>query len=96
SIPQVKFDGIDYPITDFYRLAHRRMFGPTAERSLITAIIPKEISNINTVVTTVFKNTNELTNFATATHSLVYDFYLRTSGRSDLYGAQLARFPYID
>lgn len=96
SIPQVKFDGIDHPITDFYRLSHRRMFGPTAERSLITAIIPKEISNINTVVTTVFKNTNELTNFATATHSLVYDFYLRTSGRSDLYGAQLARFPYID
>lgn len=96
SIPTVNFDNKIYLVSDFYRLAHRRMFGASAERSLISTIIPKGVVNINSVVTTVFKDAGDLVNFATLTHSLVFDFILRVSGRSDLYGTQLSKFPYIE
>lgn len=82
-------------ITDYYRLANRRMFGSSSERSLICTIIPVGTANINTLVTTVFKKKNHLVNFYSGTLSIVFDFYLKTTGKSDLYGSLLSTFPYI-
>lgn len=81
--------------SDYYRFANRRMFGGSSERSLISTIIPPGVAHINTVVSTAFKETNILVNFTGCSFSVVYDFYLKSTGKSDLYGSQLAGFPYI-
>ncbi|MFH0226219.1 hypothetical protein ACGRPS_17085 [Vibrio furnissii] len=83
-------------VTDYYRFVNRRMFGPSAERSMISAISPKHTANINTVVSTPFKDLRKLANFAASTHSIVFDFYLKSTGKSDLYGSLLEMFPYIE
>ncbi|RZF80547.1 hypothetical protein EXT46_11035 [Pseudoalteromonas sp. CO325X] len=84
------------PITDFYRLVNRRMFGASSERSLISAIAPINSANINTAISTTFRCTKRLANFSSSTHSLIYDFYLKSTGKSDLYGSLLETFPYIE
>ncbi len=84
------------PVTAYYRFVNRRMFGVSAERSLISAIAPKFSANINTVLATVMRSPKVLANFAAATFSIVYDFYLRSTGKSDLYASMLATFPYYD
>ena len=83
------------PVTDYYRFTNRRMFGGSSERSLISAIYPKYAANINTAISTVFKSSQNLGYFAAATHSIVYDFYLKSTGKSDLYGSLLETFPFI-
>lgn len=82
-------------VTEYYRFVNRRMFGSSSERSFIGAIVPKEVGHINTAVSTSFASTEILTNFTAATYSVVFDFYLKTTGKSDLYGALLATFPNL-
>ncbi len=84
------------PVTEFYQFVNRRMFGPSSERSLISSIIPPNVSHINTVVSTAFKNMAFLVTFHGLCSSLVYDFFLKTTGRSDLYGENFNIFPYLD
>jgi type I restriction-modification system DNA methylase subunit len=83
-------------VTDYFRFANRRMYGSSAERSLIGTVIPKSVAHINTVVSTVIKTPFVLANFAAATFSIVFDFFLKSTGRSDLYGNQLIKFPYFE
>jgi hypothetical protein len=84
------------PVTDYYRFVNRRMFGASSERSFISAIMPKNVANINTAVSTAIKDVSVLVNFAGAAYSVVYDFYLKSTGKSDLYGSLLETFPYIE
>jgi type I restriction-modification system DNA methylase subunit len=84
------------PVTDYYRFINRRMFGGSSERSFISAIMPKNVANINTAISTVIKDLNVLINFSGSTYSVVYDFYLKSTGKSDLYGSLLETFPYIE
>ncbi|HIE4918137.1 class I SAM-dependent DNA methyltransferase [Klebsiella aerogenes] len=83
-------------VTDYYRFVNRRMFGGSSERSFISAILPKGFANINTCVATAFESTNILVNFTGLSHSIVYDFILKSTGKSDLYGAQLGGFVYTE
>ncbi|MGU4553926.1 hypothetical protein ACVUTM_22985, partial [Escherichia coli] len=83
-------------VTDYYRFVNRRMFGGSSERSFISAILPKGFANINTCVATAFESTNVLVNFTGLSHSIVYDFILKSTGKSDLYGAQLGGFVYTE
>lgn len=83
-------------VTDYYRFVNRRMFGGSSERSFISAILPKGFANINTCVATAFESNNVLVNFTGLSHSIVYDFILKSTGKSDLYGAQLGGFVYTE
>jgi hypothetical protein len=83
-------------VTDYYRFVNRRMFGTSSERSLISTIIPLNVSHTNTSVSVAFKNNNALVNFTGFSHSLIYDFYLKSTGKSDLYSHVLDVFPYIE
>jgi hypothetical protein len=81
-------------VTDYYRFVNRRMFGGSSERSFISSIIPKEVACLNSSVTTVFKATSDLLMFFGETCSVVYDFFLKTTGRTDLYASTLATIPF--
>lgn len=83
-------------VTEYYRFVNRRMFGASSERSFISAILPKGFANINTCVATAFLSKDVLVSFAGLSHSVVYDFILKSTGKSDLYGAQLGGFVYFD
>ncbi|RQD77291.1 hypothetical protein, partial [Desulfonatronospira sp. MSAO_Bac3] len=92
--PKVPWDG--RPVTDYYRLAFRRMFGASAERSLICSIVPKKCAHINTTLSKTFSNYNKLMSFNCACLSVIYDFYLKTTGRADVYASTLEMFPYFE
>ncbi|MGO3354363.1 MAG: hypothetical protein ACTILI_13455 [Halomonas sp.] len=83
-------------VTEYYRLVNRRMFGASSERSFISTVMPKGVGHINTAVSTVVRDEKQLVNFAAATFSVAYDFFLKSTGKSDLYGQLLATFPLLD
>ena len=83
-------------VTEYYRFVNRRMFGASSERSFISTVMPKGAGHINTAVSTVIRDEKQLINFAAATFSVAYDFFLKSTGKSDLYGQLLATFPLLD
>ena len=83
------------PITNYYRLTHRRMIGSSSERTLIPVIIPKFVGMINTCVSTAFLSSFDLIYFYGSTLSIIYDFFLKSTGRVDCYAETLLRFPYF-
>jgi hypothetical protein len=84
------------PVTDYYRLVNRRMFGPASERSFISSVLPAGTGHINTAVTTVIRDEKALVNFAASSFSIPYDFFLKTTGKTDLYSQLLATFPLLE
>lgn len=83
-------------VTEYYRFANRRMFGASSERSLISCIVPPQVGHINTAVSTAFKDIRTLVKLAGCSYSIIYDFYLKSTGKSDLYGNQLSIFPLVE
>jgi hypothetical protein len=81
---------------DFYRLACRRMMQPNNERSLIAAIIQPKVLHVNTVESIAFHSNIDLVNFSSLANSLVMDFFVRSSGMTDLFSSSIARFPYLE
>lgn len=84
------------PVTDYYRFVHRRQLSQSGERTFINAVVPKGTATINTCISTVFKNEKSLLNFSACCHSVVFDFYLKSTGRGDLYAQGLTAFPYLE
>lgn len=83
-------------VTEYYRFVNRRMFGGSSERSLITSIIPKEVATLNSSVNCIFKASSDAVAFLGLTSSLPLDFFLKTTGRTDLYVSTLTTLPYIN
>lgn len=80
-------------VTDFYRLVCRRQLNQPGERTLIPAIAPKQSAHIHLVISTTFENLENLVAFCAFCSSVVYDFYIKTTGRSDLYESMLRLLP---
>lgn len=69
------------PITTYFRHVNREMVGPSAERTLISSIIPPGTSHINTLFAIVFFDYKKLITYNTSTFSIPLDFYLKLSGK---------------
>tara|TARA_B110000196_G_scaffold244322_1_gene212981 strand:+ start:4656 stop:9692 length:5037 start_codon:yes stop_codon:yes gene_type:complete len=78
---------------DYFRLVHRRRLSQSGERTMMACIIPPGVGVINTCVSTVFKSSGTLLDFAGFLFSLPADFYIKSTGKSDLYGEGLRKFP---
>lgn len=83
-------------VTEYYRWVNRRMFGASSERSLIGAIVPPGTAHIHPVLSTTFKDSNKAIAFAASCYSIVADFFLKTTGKADVYESTLRSFPYIE
>ncbi|QDV25309.1 hypothetical protein [Aureliella helgolandensis] len=81
------------PITDRYRYVNRRRVSISTERSLISAIAPRGSTHIHPVLSLTFIDNGLLTLFAGTTASVLVDFLLRVTGKSDLYESTLGGFP---
>jgi type I restriction-modification system DNA methylase subunit len=87
--------GEQLPVTDFYRVAARGMLSQSGERTYIPTIIPPGIGHINGVQTTVFKDNDLLLKATCFGMSIVADFYIKTTGRSNLHFTW-ENFPVIE
>ena len=96
-----KIDGINYDkekstydnYIDNYKLCFRKMLSQPRVRTLIGAIYPPKTSHINGVLSIVFNNLNTTLELAGLASSIVYDFYIKTIGKSNMYNDTLSNFP---
>lgn len=92
---QSQIDTLLMPIISRYRYVSRRRVSIGTERSLISSIAPVGSSHINPLLSFSFSDLRHLVHFESVTASLVADFILRTSGKTDLYESTLASFPLL-
>lgn len=84
------------PVTSYFRYFQRRRISVSMERTLISAISPAGVGHIHPVLSLTFRNPLSLASFTGLSHSLVYDFFVKSTGLSDLYDSTLSRLPYFE
>ena len=82
-------------VTEYYRVLNREMVGSAAERTLITAVIPKDVALINTNVATAFRDTGVALDFAALSMSVVLDFFVKSTGTGHVNLSWLSRLPML-
>jgi hypothetical protein len=93
-IPHVDF-GSGRTMVNFYRLCYRGMLPTPNERTLIGAIFPPGPGHINGLQSTAFADHSTLLAAAFFGAALVADFFIKTTGRSNLHYTWAA-FPFLD
>jgi type I restriction-modification system DNA methylase subunit len=72
-------------VSEFYRLIFRGMLWQGGERTLISVICPKQTGHIHGVQSTAFPDVNVLLSAAFISQSIIGDFFIKTTGRSNLH-----------
>ncbi|MCC6130181.1 MAG: hypothetical protein IT186_09665 [Acidobacteria bacterium] len=73
------------PVTEEYRLAFRGMLSQAGERTLISSVLPPQVGHIHGLQSTAFRDSTTLLMAAGITASLVADFFIKSTGRSNLH-----------
>lgn len=68
----------------------------SGERTLIGMIAPSGCAHIHPVISLTFRNQNTMVSFAGMSMSIVYDFYIKTTGRNDLYESVIRPLPLVN
>lgn len=82
-------------VTEYYRLILRKRLSQSGERTMISSIIPPVASHVISAQTAIFKSTEQMINSAIATASLVFDFFLKTTGQSDFTANSFQYIPVL-
>lgn len=83
-------------VTDVYRHVNREMISPSAERSLIPALMPRGAGHVHTCISTAFRSLFHLVDFHAMSLSLPLDFFIRSTGSGHANHAYLSRLPMIE
>ena len=78
---------------DYYKLGFRKMIGSASERTLTGAILPINTSHINGVISVIFKNDKNTIELSGLCSSIVLDFIVKSTGKTNLYGDTIDSFP---
>lgn len=70
-------------ITEYFRHVNRRAIASSLERTAAGSIISKNITHIDSVISIAFKGIHNLILFNSFFNSIVIDFYIKNSGKSD-------------
>ncbi len=81
------------PVTSRFRHVHREMVGPVAARTLIPAIIPPGVAHVNTAFSIAFVDDAALLAYSGMAHSIVADFFVKTTGMGHVNRALAERLP---
>jgi len=84
-------NGVLYNIP--YKIFARRRLNLSMERTLISAIVPKDTVQIHAVLGISMNNLKDLVAIAGCLNTIVYDFYIKVYGKEDLYENTLANLP---
>lgn len=82
-------------VTEYYRFACRRDVSPSAERTMIPTILPKQVGHILTIYSTVFKSVESTISFTGSNLSVVVDFFIKTTGKGHILNDTLSLIPII-
>ncbi len=77
--PKVPWDD-KKSVTEYYRFVNREMLSQSGERTLIPVIIPKGIGHINTCLSSIFRNNEDLLNYFSMSISIPVDFRVKSTG----------------
>lgn len=83
-------------VTEFFRHVHRRAIGSSSERTACPALLPPMAAHIDGVFSITFKEPLEHLNFAIGMASVVVDFLVKSTGKSDLRGDLADKLPLIE
>lgn len=78
---------------DYYKLGFRKMLSQAGERTLTGAILPPKAGHVNGVISVTLWDQQRLIEFAGLTSSIVFDFYIKSVGRSNLYDFTINSLP---
>jgi hypothetical protein len=81
---------------DFYRVAFRNMIALNGERSLISAIIPPGMTHVDAVESLAVADERSALICHSATTSIPFDFWMKSSGRGHFREADLKGMPWVD
>ncbi len=94
--PPGYLEAFQQPITARYRYVNRRQLSISTERSLISAIIPRGAAHIDGVFSVTFRDQRRMLAFAASTMSIIFDFLIRVTGKSDCRHDVVSRLPVLD
>ncbi|MFW8695135.1 hypothetical protein ACOI9Y_31695, partial [Mesorhizobium japonicum] len=80
-------------VTGYYRHVNREMISPSAERSLISALLPKGVGHVHTCISMVFRTYESLIDFHALTLSTALDIFMKSTGAGHANYAYLSRMP---
>ncbi|NMG69169.1 class I SAM-dependent DNA methyltransferase [Parazoarcus communis] len=84
------------PVTEFFRHVHRRAIGASSERTACPAILPPKAAHIDGVFSITFRKLHQNLSFAIGMTSVVVDFLVKSTGKSDLRGDLADKLPLIE
>lgn len=90
ELPQLE-SGIRYD--EPYKIFARRRLNLSMERTLISTIVPKNTIQIHAVLGIYVSDLRELVCIAACLNTVVYDFYIKTYGKEDLYDNTISKLP---
>lgn len=82
-------------VTDYYRFVARKMINQSGERTLIPSLLPPTVGHIDGCFSAVFRNTHRLISFTTASLSIAYDFWVKSTGKSNFREELLKLMPMV-
>jgi len=80
-------------VTDYYRLLARKMLSGQMERTLISCIIPRKLAHTNAAISLCFRDDRLLLRVAAQFFSVPFDFFIKVTGKSNLYHETLMTLP---
>ncbi len=81
--------------TSRYRFAFRKMINLHSERSLIGAILPPDVSHIDSVQSVGFEKSKDLLSFSANFMSIVFDFLIKALGQTALHVSTVSSLPFV-
>ncbi|MDE0177883.1 MAG: hypothetical protein OXP36_04740 [Gammaproteobacteria bacterium] len=96
KVPWAEEDnGTPLPVTGFYRVVNREMVNASWSRTLSTALIPRDVASIHTIIGTVFRRQLDCVDFFALSASIVLDFFVKTTGTGHVNTSLLNRLPIL-
>jgi hypothetical protein len=80
-------------ITEYFRVVNREMIGPSAERTLITTLMPPGVGHVNTVLGHAFKSRSEMLGLLAFSQSIAADYFVKSTGLGHAYTSLISRLP---
>ena len=82
-------------VTDYYRLMNRRRVGPSKERTLIAALMPRDVAHVHATVAAAFRHCHYCAEVAALSASIALDFFVKGTGTGEMSLSWLRRLPIL-
>ena len=84
------------PVTEFFRLVSRKMLSQAGERTLVSSVQPQQTGHIDGCFSLTFSSPQSLIRFSVFLSSLPFDFFIKTTGKSNFRDELASLFPTVE